>query len=245
LQSVVQRLRAARIAFAIIGTKIESENETEILKVANTFMEDGFNSAEISIRFYSSSGDLLGSLPWVSVSIDGSLTAVYPDSQLPQFSYTSPQSTTRESSASSIGRCFKIGVKQCPKEIKYSPKRVFVAMPFNPRNQDLFKLAIRPALEEAKLEPWKADETIDNIDVMCKICQAVQESAYVIADISEWNANVLFEMGLAYGVGKNVAILKEKKASVPVDLKGLEYVEYESIVELKRNLEVYFKSMGK
>jgi hypothetical protein len=188
---------------------------------------------------------LLGSLPWISVSIDGSLNAIYPDVQPPLYSYTPPQSRTRESSTSSIGRCFKIGVKQCPKNIKYSPKRVFVAIPFSPRNQDLYKLAIRPALEEQRLEPWKADETIDNIDVMCKICQAVQESAYVIAVISEWNANVLFEMGLAYGMGKNVAILKEKKASVPVDLKGLEYVEYASIVELKRNLEVFFKSIRK
>ena len=51
-------------------------------------------------------------------------------------------------------------------------------------------------------------------------------------------------MGLAYGLGKTVVILRNTKASVPVDLKRLEYVEYESIDQLRRNLDVFFKTFG-
>lgn len=244
LQLIIQKLRASRVTYIIRGTDIEYESETKIFEKANEIVESSFNPVEILVKFYSSSEDLLGSLPYVSFGIFGYTTAIYPDTQLPTFMFTAMRTGTGETAISSNYRCFKIGQK-CPKTINFSPKRVFVALPFSSHNQDLFKFAIRPALEEQKLQPWKADETISNIDIMCKICQAIQESAYVISDISEWNANVLFEMGLAYGMGKSVVVLKNKKTSVPVDLKGLEYLEYDSIDELRRNLSIFFKSIVK
>ena len=228
LQSCVQRLGASRTTFSIVGTEIESENEAEIIEKANAILEDSFNPTDISVKFHSSSGDVLGSLPWISISLLGGLTSVHPGSP-----------------NSKIVQCFKVGVNECPKDIRYSPKHVFLAIVFSPQNQDLYNLAVRPALEGSGLELWKADEPTNNvIDAMCKICRAVQESAYVIADISDWKATVLFEIGLAYGMGKNVVVLKKKEAGVPVDLRGLEYLEYESTVELKRNIEVFFKGMS-
>lgn len=239
LHSVVPRLKVVKTTFKIVGSEFETEKEESIIEDAQNTALDNFSAQQVSVNFYGSTG-LIGSLPWISVDVFGRAKAIYPDVQIPTYFPMQGQNYDSERSTSFIDRCFKMGLSTCPKSISFSPKRVFIAMPFNSHNQDMYKFAIRPALEDQKLEIWKADEQINNIDIMCKICQAIQESAYVIAEISEWNANVLFEMGLAYGMAKSVVILKDRKSNVPVDLKGLEFIEYESIDELKRNLSSFF-----
>lgn len=135
--------------------------------------------------------------------------------------------------------CFKIGAV-CSKEVIVNPNQVFIGMPFKRRFADIHTHGIIPALEKSGLEPWKADEEPSNIDIMCKICEHLQESWYAIINITDWNPNVLFELGLAYGLGKAVVLIKHKESSVPVDLKGMEYIEYESSEDLRKDLEKFF-----
>lgn len=240
LNSVSIRLKANKTTFKIVGTNNESENEETVVSEADHMIGTKFIAVQIVVNFYGIKG-LIGTLPWISMNVAGNIKAVYPDVQIPAYTPMTMQSNETETQHSFIRRCFKTGLSKCPKEISISPKKVFMAMPFSTHHQELYKFAIRPALEDQKMEIWKADEKINNIDMMCKLCQAIQESAYVIADISEWNANVLFEMGLAYGMGKSVAILKDEKSNVPVDLKGLEYIPYDGIETLKRNLSSFLQ----
>jgi len=135
--------------------------------------------------------------------------------------------------------CFKIGTG-CSKRVSVNPKQVFVGMPFRKRFEDVYKHGIAPILEKHKLKPWKADEEPSNIDILCKICEHLQESHYAIMNITDWNANVLFEVGLAYGLGKDVILIKDKESDVPVDLRGMEYRQYESIEDLRSELERFF-----
>lgn len=135
--------------------------------------------------------------------------------------------------------CFKIGAT-CSKEIMVKPNRVFIGMPFRKKFADVYTHGIVSTLEKINLESWKADEEPSNIDIMCKICEHLQESQYVIINITGWNPNVLFELGLAYGLGKTVVLIKDKESGVPVDLKGMEYIEYESSEDLSRSLKKFF-----
>lgn len=108
--------------------------------------------------------------------------------------------------------------------------------------KDTYIYAVRPALEESGYKSWKADENISNIDIMCKVCQAIQESGIVLANISGWNPNVVFELGLAYGLGKNAILIKNKKEDVPVDIRGLEFIEYTTIEDLKKGISLCLKA---
>jgi len=135
--------------------------------------------------------------------------------------------------------CFKIGAV-CSKEIIVNPHQVFIGMPFRNKFAGIYTHGIAPALEKVELEPWKADEEPSNIDIMCKICEHLQESQYAIINITDWNPNVLLELGLAYGLGKTVVLIKDKESGVPVDLKGMEYIEYESSEDLSENLKKFF-----
>lgn len=145
-----------------------------------------------------------------------------------------------------IRRCFKIGVQSCPKpDLKLKRKTVFVGMPFRDLYEDHYNHAILPALQEMGLKVNKADEEIGNIAIMCKVCRRLQETEYGIINLSGSNPNVLLELGILYGLGKSVLLIKyaEDKDHL-VDLDGMERLEYSNIDQLKEALRSYFSGLG-
>jgi|GEM_PF-2791441 len=131
---------------------------------------------------------------------------------------------------SSMKRCFMTGLPYCLWKIEEDDKIVFVGMPFLSKGSiqfnDVYLNGIRPAVSHLGLCVWRADEKLSTGAIICKICQGIQNCRYAIIDISEWNPNVLFEFGLACGLGKRSLLIKNKISDVPTDLRGLEYVSY-------------------
>lgn len=126
-----------------------------------------------------------------------------------------------------IDRCFLTGgICAFRDEITVDEDKVFIGMPFRDHYQDIFDLVIQPTLVELGSSPWKADDIKGNVAVNCKICRALQESPQAIINISEANPNVFFEVGLAYGLGKSVLLLKDEESAVPSDLQAIEYTQY-------------------
>jgi len=136
--------------------------------------------------------------------------------------------------------CFKVGVAGCPKQVQLDPQQVFVGMPFRAEFEDAYEYGIRRPLDELGLKVWRADQEPKNIDLMCKICEGLQSSRYAVLNISGWNANVFFELGLAYGLGRETLIIKDRESQVPTDLKGIEYFEYGHSGELREKLLEFF-----
>lgn len=124
-------------------------------------------------------------------------------------------------------KCFKTG-GACTRinELIFKPSQVFIGCPFKQEYFNLVNYVIKPVCNELGYSTWIANEQFKNIDIMCKVCGGIQSSARAIIDITNWNANVLFELGLLYGLGKNVLLIKHDENDVPVDLKGIECVNY-------------------
>jgi hypothetical protein len=139
-------------------------------------------------------------------------------------------------SADTTVRCFKFGGK-CAKGKIEAENKAFIGMPFGPPYyKNLYRFAIEPGVREAGVTPWIASQERGVRDLMCKVCEGIQISMIGVIDISEWNANVLFELGLLYGLGRPVILLKREDATVPIDLAGLEYLEYGDFEELRQAL---------
>ena len=142
--------------------------------------------------------------------------------------------------------CFKIGNK-CPHEINPKRYKFFVGMPFDDRFYDSYEYGIKTMLTshgiDCEKQVFRADEKFGNVDIMCKICRALQESEYIIINISAENPNVMFELGLAYGLNKTVFLLKDTTTTVVSDLKGLEYIEYAHAGDLGRKLFERFEAL--
>jgi len=132
--------------------------------------------------------------------------------------------------------CFKIGAKRCPLNPPENKNKIFVAMPFDNDYKDSYEYGIKLILTQKSIDHFKADNEIKNKDMMCKICKELQSCGRIIANISGLNPNVMLELGLAYGLGKEVIIIKDKKTTAVSDLGGIEYIEYSHAVEIQQEL---------
>lgn len=137
--------------------------------------------------------------------------------------------------------CFKTGTKGCPLHPQEQINKVFVAMPFCDDYKDSYEYGVKLALEQAGIEHFKADNEISNKDIMCKICKEIQTCGKIIVNISGLNPNVMLELGLAYGLGKDVIVIKDKKTTTVSDLGSIEYIEYAHAGELQQKLPIALK----
>lgn len=139
--------------------------------------------------------------------------------------------------------CYKHNVQACLHNFSFQPNTVFVGMPFE--LNDIYEHAIKPTIESFPLVSWRADEARKTLDFGCKICAALQSCRFAIMDISKPNSNVGLEIGLAYGYGKKVILLRNERSASrpPSDLAGIEYAAYTDINSLRRNLSEYIEGL--
>ena len=152
-----------------------------------------------------------------------------------------------ENDSSNHFRCFIIG-DDCPVKIDSQKYLFFVGMPFNDQHVESYQGGIKAMLNRHGVDTdkklFKADEQFSNYGILCKICRGIQESQNIIINISDQNPNVMFELGLAYGLNKNVFLIKDKDSAVISDLSGLEYTSYSNAEELASKLETRFREQG-
>ena len=144
-------------------------------------------------------------------------------------------------------RCFIIG-DDCPKEINPQRFLFFVGMPFNDQHADSYQCGIKAMLDRHGVDTdkklFKADEQYSNYGILCKICRGIQESQNIIINLSGRNPNVMFELGLAYGLNKTVFLIKDENSAEISDLKGLEYTQYSNATDLANKLQKRFRDLG-
>lgn len=99
------------------------------------------------------------------------------------------------------------------------------------------KIAESIPSHQMRISHYRADNEISNKDIMCKICVEIQKCSLVIINISGLNPNVMLEQGIAYGLGKPVIIIKDKKTPAINDLGSIEYIEYDHAYDLMTKLQ--------
>ena len=103
----------------------------------------------------------------------------------------------------------------------------FVVMPFNEKRNVVYQRAIRPAIEKVGLKCIRADERLSPTPILFDIYDAILSARVVIADISEPNANVYYELGIGHALKQHVILLCEKGMSLPFDISGIRHISYE------------------
>lgn len=87
---------------------------------------------------------------------------------------------------------------------------IFLVSPFGYPYDEMFTRVIEPSAKNADLIVKRADRSFQLGFVMCqRICKQIQEAEYVMADITEPNPNVFYELGLAWGFGKKVLLIRD------------------------------------
>lgn len=117
------------------------------------------------------------------------------------------------------------------------PRLAFVIMPFMPKwSGYVYNELIKPAVSKAGLRPQRADEMTGR-NVLQDIWRGIYASRLVIAEITEQNANVYYELGIAHTLGKKVILITQNIDLVPFDLRQQRIIVYTDDLPGYRKLE--------
>ena len=127
-------------------------------------------------------------------------------------------------------------------------KTCFVVSPIGKENSNtrinadkLFKHIIKPVCDACDFNPIRVDKLNDANSITQTIIEHLEKSDLVIADITELNPNVFYEMGYRARTQKPLIHLKRKGERLPFDVTTIRTLEYDltdldSVEEIKERL---------
>ena len=105
--------------------------------------------------------------------------------------------------------------------------QVFVLMPFREEPEPIYQI-IKESGQRAGLRIMRADEMVAPGQITAQISDAIARAGLIVADITGQNANVLFEIGMATSLGKDVLIISQDRESIPFDIADQRVIFYEN-----------------
>jgi hypothetical protein len=104
----------------------------------------------------------------------------------------------------------------------------FMAMPLGSEELDaVYGCFVRPGLtDRCDLECLRADDLDGSAVIVGEVREAIARAAIVVADVTGTNPNVLYEIGLADGMGTPVLLIAQKLGDVPFDLSARRILVY-------------------
>ena len=122
--------------------------------------------------------------------------------------------------------------------ITTKPKKIcFVLMPFDDEFEDIYKLGIKQSCIDAGAYCERVDEQIYNESILDRIYNQISKADIIIADMTNRNPNVFYEVGYAHALGKTTILLTKNVDDIPFDLKHYPHIVYNNkIGKLKEEL---------
>lgn len=128
---------------------------------------------------------------------------------------------------------------------------VFVLMPFQARLDTIYTSIVKPAIEsELKMICRRADEITGNNPIMQDLWKSICEAKLIVADLTGFNPNVMYELGISHTLGKPSLLLYQEEgatAKFPFDLAHIRRVNYKDSAaggaKLRADLVASIRSM--
>ncbi len=135
--------------------------------------------------------------------------------------------------ASTSGESDGIGDSPTLKKLERSVKvgatdRCFVMMPFAAPLGGYYESVYKPAIEKAGLQPIRADAEIFGAGkIIDQIWSGIRSAKVLVAELTQRNPNVFYELGLAHALKKPVVLVSSNEADVPFDLHHIRVIYYD------------------
>lgn len=122
---------------------------------------------------------------------------------------------------------------------------VFAIMPFG-EEFDLVYECIEESVTQAQLKCVRADKEVFSGIIMDKIRENIIRAGIIIAELTEQNPNVFYELGLAHAWDKKVIMITQNIRNIPFDLKHWRMVIYDrsNINGLKEKLRTELAALN-
>ncbi len=122
-------------------------------------------------------------------------------------------------------------------------KKIFVVMPFDDSFNDIYVLGIRETAEKLGYVVERADEIEHIGSIIDLIQEKITNCDAIIADTTDSNPNVFYEIGYAHGIKRPVLFICKEGKPIPFDLQSINYIIYKNIVDLRIRLENRLKGI--
>lgn len=123
------------------------------------------------------------------------------------------------------------------RELVVDRNMCFCVLHFTPKRLELFDEVIKPHLEkEFGLTVIRSGKVIaPNLDIRENIWTYINKASFVIVDLSDYNANVYYELGICHTLGKKVITLcdeesfeQEYEGKLPFDISTINTIFYKN-----------------
>ncbi len=124
------------------------------------------------------------------------------------------------------------------------PSLCFIIMPFTEEWSTGVFNKLKSNVEHLGFQCIRADVLSGPI-IMEDIWTKINQCAFLIADVTNKNPNVMYELGIAHTLGKPVILITQDTSSIPFDFKHLRHEQYTNTLEGFKKLEEKLPSIIK
>lgn len=107
-------------------------------------------------------------------------------------------------------------------------KNAFVIMPFSEDLSDVYDFLIRDGLEASGYDVKRADDIRSQNNILEDIVTGIVKSDLIVADLTDSNPNVYYELGIAHALQKNVILITQDIDELPFDLRSYRVICYKT-----------------
>jgi len=114
-------------------------------------------------------------------------------------------------------------------ELSGKLNKCFVVMPFGSEELNvIYDYFVKPSVESScGLLCERGDNMFGSNVVMADIRRSISDAQLIIADLTDRNPNVFYEVGIAHALEKDVLLVSQSMDDVPFDLRHLRVLIYE------------------
>ena len=102
----------------------------------------------------------------------------------------------------------------------------FVLMPFSESLSEVYDFLIKGSLESVGYIVKRADDIKSQRNILEDIIKEIINSDLIVADLTDSNPNVYYELGIAHALGKNVVLITQEIEELPFDLRSYRVISY-------------------
>ena len=121
--------------------------------------------------------------------------------------------------------------------VKDEQGTVFVLMQFSDPYHDLYRDVITSVSKEYNLRAYHAGEVFGPGVILNDIVKGIVDAKIVIAEVTERNPNVYYELGYAHALRKPTILIAERGKPPPFDISGYRHLFYDNSIGGKSRIE--------
>lgn len=114
---------------------------------------------------------------------------------------------------------------------------VFVIMPFAEHFTPIYADHLKMTVEKLGYSIKRGDDFFSKRSIMSDVWSAMYNSKLIIADCTERNPNVFYELGIAHTLDKHVIMITQNMQDIPFDIQHLRVLVYEFTPRGMKRLE--------